>query len=455
MSSEHTSCKFVFFLKAITYYWKIGLIIFCVVSCFTAPTFGAKTKDTKLSLYFPQLNEITDSIDNAPLIKETKQFVEESKSNRLIADSAQGISVNFNVSGQSIHENRPGQTYTQTYRTVGSIFAKKPLYHWGTLNAQSRIAELTESYAIQKTASVRSNVLNEVKAEFMNLLLLKKRLLLGNESLKFSEKLEKELSKRKEVGLGTELEVTVATISKLEHSIKIAQIKRTLDNKKTFFKYNTGYSKELDLSIPQEFLIFCENHSFRNNFPQVLGSHSSGDIEELKTLIKTEKENSYIAKHSQKPKINLVGGFYQDQIDLPDNPNSVRRNNFLVGIEANWNLWDSSRSKGQRELALARKRKFEIQLESSVRRLRSEITDLQSQLRSITDQINLSRKLLLATKSQYGKSKIEFEQNQITSKDLLTSKINLIDAELGLTESVLTYFKIKLQYETHIQFQEH
>ena len=174
----------------------------------------------------------------------------------------------------------------------------------------------------------------------------------------------------------------------------------------------------------------------------------------MKTLIKTEKENSFIAKNSQKPRINLVGGFYQDQIDSPDNPDSVRRNNFLVGIEANWNLWDSSRSKGEKQLALARKRKFEIQLESSVRKLRSEITNLQSQLRSIIDQINLSRKLLLATKSQYGKSKIEFEQNQVTSKDLLTSKINLIDAELGLTESVLTYFKIKLKYETHTQFQK-
>jgi outer membrane protein TolC len=338
---------------------------------------------------------------------------------------------------------------------VGSIFAKKPLYHWGTLNAQSRIAELSESYAIQKTDSVRSNLLNEVKVEFMNLLLLKKRLLLENESLKFSEKLENELSKRKEIGLGTELEVTVATISKLEHSIKISQIERTLENKKTIFKNDTGYNKELDLSIPKEFLLFCENNSFKNNFLQVIGAQSSGDIEELKTLIETEKENSYIAKNSQKPKINLVGGFYQDQIDLPDNPDSVSRNNFLVGIEANWNLWDSSRSKGQRQLALARKRKFEIQLESSVRKLRSEITDLQSQLRSITDQINLSRKLLLATKSQYGKNKIEFEENQITSKDLLSSKINLIDAELGLTESVLTYFKIKLQYETHIQFQKH
>ena len=443
-------------MKTLFYHFLIFHSLSCIVTCLTAQKSDVVVKNKAfLSFYFPQLTEITEGIEkNAPLIKETKQYIEESKSNRLITDSSKGLSVNFNVSGQSIHENRPGQSYSQTSRAVGSIFVKKPLYHWGILNSKSRIAELTESYAIQKTDSVRSNLLNDIKAEFMNLLLLKKRLVLENESLKFSEQLEKELYKRKEIGLGTELEVTAATISKLEHSIKISQIKRSLDNKKTVFKHDTGYDKELDLSIPKGFLQFCENHSFSNNFPQVIGSHSSGDIEELKTLIKTEKENSFIATNSQKPKINLVGGFYQDQIDSPDNPDSVRRNNFLVGIEANWNLWDSSRSKGEKQLALARKRKFEIQLESSVRKLRSEITNLQSQLRSIIDQINLSRKLLLATKSQYGKSKIEFEQNQVTSKDLLTSKINLIDAELGLTESVLTYFKIKLKYETHTQFQK-
>ena len=181
----------------------------------------------------------------------------------MIADSAKGLSVNFNVSGQSIHENRPGQSYTQTYRTVGSIFVKKPLYHWGTLNSQSRIAELTESYAIQKTDSVRSNLLNEVKAEFMNLLLLKKRLLLENESLKFSEKLEKELSKRKEIGLGTELEVTVATISNLNTRLKLHRSNVLLITKKHVFKYDTGYRKELDLSIPKEFL-----HILRKSFVQ-------------------------------------------------------------------------------------------------------------------------------------------------------------------------------------------
>jgi outer membrane protein TolC len=444
-------------LKTLFQHYILFIFIFCTASYLTAQKSDVGSiNNAFLVFYFPQLSEISAGIDkNAPLIKESRQYIEESKSNRLIADSAKGLSVNFNLSGQSIHENRPGQSYNQTYRTVGSVFVRKPLYHWGILDSQSRIAELAESYAIQKTDSVHSNLLIEVKAEFMNLLLLKKRLLLENESLKFSENLEKELSKRKEIGLGTELEVTVATISKLEHSIKISQIKRTLENKKTVFKYDTGYNKELDLSIPKEFLLFCETHSFKNNFPQVIGSHSSGDIEELKTLIKTEKENSFIAKNSQKPKINLVGGFYQDQIDLPDNPDSVRRNNFLVGVEANWNLWDSSRSKGQRQLALARKRKFEIQLESSVRKLRSELTSLQSQIKSIIDQINLSRKLLLATKSQYGKSKIEFEQNQITTKDLLTSKINLIDAELSLTESVLTYFRIKFKYEALTQFQKY
>ena len=79
------------------------------------------------------------------------------------------------------------------------------------------------------------------------------------------------------------------------------------------------------------------------------------EIEQLKTLIKAENENLFIASNAQKPKFNLVSGFYQDQIDLPNSPDSVRRNNFLVGVEANWNIWDSSKSKGERELALAKK----------------------------------------------------------------------------------------------------
>ena len=144
------------FLKTLFQHYILFIFIFCTASYLTAQKSDVGSiNNAFLVFYFPQLSEISAGIDkNAPLIKESRQYIEESKSNRLIADSAKGLSVNFNLSGQSIHENRPGQSYNQTYRTVGSIFVKKPLYNWGILDSKSRIAELAESYAIQKTDSV-------------------------------------------------------------------------------------------------------------------------------------------------------------------------------------------------------------------------------------------------------------------------------------------------------------
>jgi len=172
----------------------------------------------------------------------------------------------------------------------------------------------------------------------------------------------------------------------------------------------------------------------------------------LKTSIQSEKENIKIAEASLKPKINLIGGVYQDQIDLPDTPDSVRRNNFLVGIEANWNIWDSSRSKGEKSLALAQKRTFEIQLESSIRELRLKIKGLRSQLNNLSNQITLSKKLASTAKSRFKKSQIEFNENLITVNELHLSRLSLTEAELGLIKSVFKYFQLKLEYEMSIKF---
>jgi outer membrane protein TolC len=148
----------------------------------------------------------------------------------------------------------------------------------------------------------------------------------------------------------------------------------------------------------------------------------------------------------------LIGGIYQDQIDLPDNPDSIRRNNFLAGVEANWNLWDSSRSKGEKSLALSRKRTFEIQLENSIRESRLKINNHQSQLNNLANQIILSRKLTSTAKNRFQKSQIEFNENRITINDLLSSRLILTQAELGLFKSVFEYLQLKLEYEMIIKY---
>ena len=454
MSNSNLRVRF-FFLKSIFCISYILSFLSCVTSICAI---NEKKKlffnaEENIESYFPLLAEITDNLEQtAPSLKESRQIIKEANSQKIIADSSKGISVNMNLSGVSIHENRPGQSYYQSYRTVGSIYAKKPLYHWGALNAKSRVAELSEKYAIHQTTAAKENLIYQIKSEFMNLVFLNYEKNLAKETLSLNQQNEEDLLKRKELGMVTELEVNQATIKKLEQSIKIAEINRLLITKKAYFRFDTGYYNSFDLDISDKFERFYNEHDFGKNIPQIVGSLSSQNIEQLKNQIETENENIKVANSNLKPKVNLVGGFYQDQIDLPDNPDSVRRNNFLVGIEANWALWDSGHSKGLKSLALAKKLKFEIQLESNTKKLRLEMNSLRSELLNLAKQIEVSRQLVATSKNRFEKSQIEFDANRKTSTDYFASQLGLSVAKLSLIKSVFTYLQVKEKYDFHLKY---
>ena len=409
--------------------------------------------DEDIETYFPVLKVIFQGLDdNAPLIIESKQQGKVATSNKMVADSAKGLSVNLNVSGYSIHENRPGQNYDQSYRTVGSIYVKKPVYHWGGLKAKSRIAELSAEYSVKQTIAIKSKLILQVKSEFMKLVLLNFQLRLAKDALSLSEQNEEDLIKRKELGFATELMVSQATIEKLEQSIKIAEFNRLLISQKAYFKHDTGYYNEIVIDIPEKFENFYNKHEFGKRIPQLVGSISSENLEKFRSQISVEKENVKIADSNLKPKVNLVGGFYQDQIDLPNKADSVRRNNLLIGIEANWALWDSSYTKGTKSLALAKKRQFEIQLESNTKKLRLEMNSLHAQMINLAKQIDIARQLVSTAINRFEKSQLEFDINQITYKSYFSSKLDLSKARLSLIQTVFAYFQVKEKYEFHLQY---
>ena len=97
-------------------------------------------------------------------------------------------------------------------------------------------------------------------------------------------------------------------------------------------------------------------------------------------------------------------------------------------------------------------RDFEIQLENSIRELRLKINNHQSQLNNLANQIILSRKLTSTAKNRFQKSQIEFNENRITINDLLSSRLILTQAELGLFKSVFEYLQLKLEYEMIIKY---
>ncbi len=403
--------------------------------------------------YFPQISDIITTMDsNSPSLLQNRESVNEASFQRIIADSERGITANLNLNSHSIHEKRDGGSYYQRYRTVGSVYVKKPFFHWGALHAKSRIAELSEKLAKDNTRHAKSDLIVHVKSEYLNLVLLSFELDLYKQILLLREQNEEDLRQRNELGLVTELSVSEAAIKKLEQSIKVSELERIIRNRNSNFIFDTGYENPLDLNMSENFRKFYLENDFGEKTPLLISSLSSNRIGELKIQIATEEQNLIVANSANKPKLNWIGGFFQDQIDTLDNPNSVRRNNFLIGMEAHWNLWDSSRSKGQKSLALAKKRKFNIQMENEIKKLRMEVQNLQRQLVNLSSQIKLSRELMDSAQNRLEKSQIELGAQRITPAKHFESEIAMSNANLNLVRTVFTYIQVKLIFEKMVNY---
>jgi outer membrane protein TolC len=154
-----------------------------------------------------------------------------------------------------------------------------------------------------------------------------------------------------------------------------------------------------------------------------------------------EKNNLTIAKSMLKPKLNLVGGIYQDQVALADSESSLLRNNMVVGLEASWNIWDSSKSSGEKMATLARKRRLDYALDRELKAFRLHLINLRANLKALAHKIDINRALFQVANTRFETSKIELAANRISQNKHLESKIALDTAKINQLESVCQYLK--------------
>ena len=126
--------------------------------------------------------------------------------------------------------------------------------------------------------------------------------------------------------------------------------------------------------------------------------------------------------------------------------------NLLVGIEAQWAIWDSSRSKGKKEAARSRKRMNEISVERSAKALRLMVEDLRNQISSLSEEIDANRQLVKVAGNRYEKSIIEFQQNRITPTLHFEARLTLDQSKLDLAKTVSQYLKARDLYDERTTF---
>ncbi len=402
-------------------------------------------------------NELAISLENieslSPALKATRFDLEIAKANQVVAKSDQGIRVGINISGQSIHEDRPSEDFYHRYRLLNQAFIKKPLFHWGALKAREEIAKLRKNWAYQSLEYKRRLLEGELRAAFLELVVINYRIQLATEQLKLAVQNVNSAKEKLKVGLGTSLALEEAKTEELNKEISLSESLISLARKKTIFDSLSGNSSPMNFNIPENFLEFCLTYQPNSDFPVLLGSINSKEITDLQLQLSIEDQEILIANAELKPKLNLTGLYYQDQIDVVESGRNLDRNNFLIGIEANWAIWDSHKSEAQKNAALARKAKIQHAIKTKSQEYRESINSMVSELNSIKERIDLGRKLISVAESRLEKSEAELELNRISPKEHFPAIVDLDFAKLNNLEFVCKYMVLIDQYEMAVGFE--
>ena len=385
--------------------------------------------------------------ENASTLVVENYDVDIADANLDLAKSEKGFRVGLNISGQSVYEDRPNEAFYHHYRTFNQVYVRKPLFHWGALKSKEKIAFLLKEQAENHLFYRKRAIKGQIRAVFLEMVVLKYKILVTSEQIKLAQENSDIIREKLDLGLYSPIQLDESISNHLRLKISQSQHETKFSEKSSLFTRLSGFKYRSELDIPNKFWNFVLNEKIQKDLPIQIGKLNASELNNLRAQLSIESENVRIAEAELKPKINFMTAYYQDQIDLANSGQSIDRNNFVAGIEANWALWDSHQSKSQKKAALARKSKVDHLINLKIRELNDYGDSLRKELLSLMDRIELSRKLLTLSEKRLEKGSIELNLNRINRSQHFSLVLALNEAKLMNLEVVSRYLILLDQYD--------
>ena len=403
--------------------------------------------------YFFDLNTTLRELElKSPVVSDQQYDFEIAEMYQSIARSEQGFKFGVNVYGQSIHEDRPNESFYHRYKALNQVYLRKPIFHWGALEAEEEIARLNKDRSLQNLNLRKRTLESEVTAVFLELVVLEFRIKLALNQIDLAKQNLNAVEENLRLGRETLLSLDEAKAELISREIALSETRSLQKRKQTYFSSLSGNKRNLNLEISDQFKDFCLTYEMPSDIPIQVASVSSGEIEDLKIQSKIQDQSIVIAEASLKPKLNFTSAYFQDQIDIAESGTNLDRNNLIVGVEANWAIWDSGKSKAQKRAALLRKSKIEGSMGEKIEQTRSQLQGTLQELDSLKERIALGRKLIQVAQSRFEKSKLELDLNRVSPMSHFAVSIALDSAQLNNLEYVCRFLVLLDQYEKSVSF---
>ena len=397
--------------------------------------------------YFPDLRNLIDTAaKQSPrmMARNTENAVAEA--NRITARSGQlpsaggylsyypWVTETRGVAGSTNGSPNPDAVFHPKKLTYNFTITQ-PIFHWGSLRANTQIGALQEKITQGQTAEAYRILVDEIRAQYLQVVVNKA----GLSRSRFNQQIADEqltLARDKlEKNVISEADMFTPTIAAEQARLAADRAADDYENSRIYLSKLTGTPVLSDEQIPTDIPPITPVSSALQSVTAQFTGQAEPDSYYLQTMrdqIETEKLNYKVANTRLRPKLNLAVGTTQDEFSYSVNiADKYEVRSYFAGVTVSWNVFDGFATRSAKRIPLARRR----QLEENYRNQTSDtIAAVNTQMRQVeyaARHLSIVERMLGSATNILTARKEDINRGIASDADVNAAQLRFFDSQLA------------------------
>jgi outer membrane protein TolC len=317
---------------------------------------------------------------------------------------------------------------------------RRPLYHWGAIEARIKQARLDQANEDLQRVLVLRQIKRGLRANYLNLLVNQAslaQLRLRRESA--SAQLAR-LGSDQQAGLVSTLDATQLNLNQEQTLIDIDAVEADQRRILAAYQREIGWDEPLalDQPVPAPDLAAIKAWIERTRSAG-LGEwlHDHAEVQRRRNLLEREKAELVWIKSRQRPLFNAAASATRDQRSVAGDNNADALTLF-AGVEVSWNVFDGFETSARTREASARLRRMERQLEAYRAELSAQAYAVLDQIGFQVRQLQLNEKRAQATTEGLRSAERDADEGRLSAQALRERQLSAQETSLNVLRTRVT-----------------
>jgi outer membrane protein len=319
-----------------------------------------------------------------------------------------------------------------TYYSL-KLQVEQPLYTGGKLTALNEQARNNRKYSQLNLDTVEQDLILEVKKAYYTVLQTQQMLTTMNEAVASMENHVREAELYYQAGIVPQLDVLRTEVKLADIKQKRLTVQNGLNLAKTYFNFVLGVDQEKQYRFQDEVAYTLFGQDLAGCQQTALANRT--ELKAIQAKVAMAENAVTIAKSAKKPLVALIASGDRTATEpFEDDPD------LSLSLVAKYNLYDAGMVKHQVAEAEATVRQARTGEELAIRGIKLEVEQAYRNLQNALETIEVSKKVLSQAQETVRMAGISFQAG-------LSTSLELVDAETGLTQAKTNYNQALSNYQ--------